>query len=119
MQLKRLCCCIIGRVVAVPDHDIGGQPLKIPHIGWNALAPCAPEGWQHRLLKDNWDGDAMYFVHSFMAIPDDPGSRLADCHYGGHAISAIVGRENVFGCQFHPEKSGEAGLRLIKAFCAL
>lgn len=110
---------IPGRVVAVPDHDIDGQPLKIPHIGWNALVPCTSEGWQHPLLKDNRAGDAMYFVHSFMAIPDDPASRLADCHYGGNAISAIIGRGNVFGCQFHPEKSGEAGLRLIKAFCAL
>lgn len=110
---------IPGRVVAVPDHDIDGQSLKIPHIGWNALVPCASEGWQHPLLKDNRAGDAMYFVHSFMAIPDDPTSRLADCHYGGNVISAIIGRDNVFGCQFHPEKSGEAGLRLIKAFCAL
>lgn len=108
---------IPGRVVAVPDHDIDGKSLKIPHIGWNALVPCASEGWLHPLLKDNRAGDAMYFVHSFMAIPDDPASRLADCHYGGNAISAIIGRNNVFGCQFHPEKSGESGLRLLKKFC--
>lgn len=110
---------IPGRVVAIPDYDINGQLLKIPHIGWNALVPIASEGWQHPLLKENRAEDAMYFVHSFMAIPDDPASRIADCHYGGNAISAIIGRDNVFGCQFHPEKSGQAGLHLIKAFCAL
>lgn len=108
---------IPGRVVAVPDHDADGQPLTIPHIGWNALVPCAPTGWQHPLLKDNRIGDAMYFVHSFMAIPDDPSCRLVDCLYGGHSIPSIIASENLLGCQFHPEKSGESGLRLMKTFC--
>ena len=108
---------IPGRVIALPDHDTHGQQLKIPHIGWNTLLPCTQDGWQHQLLKDNYAGDAMYFVHSFMAIPDDPTSRLAEYHHGGYKIPAIINKDNIFGCQFHPEKSGVAGLSLIKTFC--
>jgi len=108
---------IPGRVVAVPDCDIVGQQLKIPHIGWNALVPCRSQSFKHPLLKYNNAGDAMYFVHSFMSMPDDPACRLVDCYYGGNAIAAIISLGNVIGCQFHPEKSGEAGLRLIRAFC--
>ena len=108
---------IPGRVVSVPKHDANGCPLKIPHIGWKELSPCASGEAQLNLLGNNQATDAVYFVHSLMAIPDDPGCRIADCYYGGHAIPAIIGNGNVFGCQFHPEKSGSAGLSLIQTFC--
>lgn len=110
---------IPGRVVAVPNRSVNGEALKIPHIGWSELKPHRAGEWLHPFLKDSQVGDSMYFVHSFMAIPDDFTSRLVDCIYGGNAIAAIIGRGNVLGCQFHPEKSGEAGLRLINAFCKL
>ncbi|MES3023186.1 MAG: imidazole glycerol phosphate synthase subunit HisH, partial [Pseudomonadota bacterium] len=64
-------------------------------------------------------GEAMYFVHSFMAAPASPAHRLADCVYGGIAVAAAVRRDNVLGCQFHPEKSGGAGLRVLQRFLAL
>jgi glutamine amidotransferase len=60
--------------------------------------------------------EAVYFVHSFMAQPQHPGHRLADCFYGGHAISAVIAHDNVLGCQFHPEKSGEVGLKVLRRF---
>lgn len=110
---------IPGNVVPIKNYAINGQQLRVPHIGWSSLTPCFDGGWQHPLLKGNMEGDAMYFVHSFMSIPNNPSSCLVKCDYGGNDIPAIIERENIFGCQFHPEKSGEAGLRLLRSFCNL
>jgi imidazole glycerol-phosphate synthase subunit HisH len=109
---------IPGRVVPVPPTTTGGEPQKIPHIGWNALMPpvAGGAGWSHTVLKLVEPGKAVYFVHSFMADPLDPRDRIADCLYGGRPISAVIGRGNVVGCQFHPEKSGEVGLKILQAF---
>ena len=108
---------IRGRVIAVPATSASGAPQKIPHIGWNALVlPPGRGGWTGTLLKDVAHGEAVYFVHSFMADPTDPRHRIADCLYGGRPVAAAIGRDNLFGCQFHPEKSGTVGLRVLKAF---
>ena len=107
---------ISGRVVSMPSQSIEGQRLKLPHIGWSSLQP-SHEGWEATLLQDNFTGDAAYFVHSYMAVPDDPKYRIADCVYGGHLIAATIGHEQIIGCQFHPEKSGEVGLKILKRFC--
>ena len=108
---------IPGRVVPVPATASDGEPVKIPHIGWSALA--LPEGrgsWKGTLLDGVTVGSAVYFIHSFMARPDDPADRVADCTYGGRPISAVIGRGNVVGCQFHPEKSGQVGLMALRRF---
>ena len=108
---------IPGRVIAVPDRTLSGAVQKIPHIGWSALYPSNETvGWQHTLLQDNRPVEAAYFVHSFMAVPTDPSNRIADCLYGGHKIAATIGRDNITGCQFHPEKSGEVGLKILRRF---
>lgn len=108
---------IPGRVVPVPSITADGHAHKIPHIGWNALAlPQGHLNWGRTLLQGIVPGDAVYFVHSFMASPIDSNHRIADCLYGGIPISAAIGLENVFGCQFHPEKSGEVGLKVLKSF---
>lgn len=108
---------ISGRVVPVPSATADGHPQKIPHIGWNALVlPRGRESWEGTLLQELKPGEAVYFVHSFMASPTDPGHRIADCLYGNMPVSAAVERNNVYGCQFHPEKSGEVGLRVLKSF---
>ena len=87
--------------------------LKIPHIGWNALILRK----EHPLLRYVREGDAVYFVHSYFA--DNCQSYvLADTEYGA-ALTAAVGRDNVLGCQFHPEKSGEVGLNILQAFCEM
>lgn len=94
-----------------PLSDIVDPTLKIPHIGWNAL----------RIVKDNPlfkyidDGDCVYFVHSYYAAECED-SLIADCEYSGN-ITACVNKDNVFGCQFHPEKSGMVGLNILRAFC--
>jgi glutamine amidotransferase len=109
---------IPGRVVALPDHAVSGEKQKIPHIGWNALEICdSVSGWKKTLLEDNRPGEAVYFVHSFMANTTDPTHRIADTFYGGHKVAAVISRENITGCQFHPEKSGEVGLKIIRRFC--
>jgi imidazole glycerol-phosphate synthase subunit HisH len=108
---------IAGTVVAVPSTSSTGHALKIPHIGWNALVlPGGCENWSETLVQDLRPGEAAYFVHSFMASPADQRNRIADCLYGENPIAAVVGRDNVLGCQFHPEKSGDAGLTVLRRF---
>lgn len=108
---------IPGRVIAIPQQTISNAPQKIPLIGWNALQSGGIP-WQDTLLSDTKQGDAAYFVHSFMAVPADPAHRLADCIYGGHRIPAVIASNRTTGCQFHPEKSGEVGLTILRRFCA-
>ena len=110
---------ISGKVTAIPDFSERRERLKIPHIGWNELVPAKQIGWQGTILSTNHSDDAMYFVHSFMATPSDNSHRLADCVYGGHHIAAVIHRDNIMGCQFHPEKSGEKGLKVLRQFLAL
>jgi imidazole glycerol-phosphate synthase subunit HisH len=113
---------IPGYVTEIPRTSLAGEVLKIPHIGWNSINPPTNiSKWENSILRKNKLGDSMYFVHSFMAVPTDPKDRLADCLYGGHSISAVVSKNRITGCQFHPEKSGESGLRILRefAFCKI
>jgi len=111
---------IPGRVVPIPSNTINGDSQKIPHIGWNNLVlPEGSENWDGGLLKQVNPGEAVYFVHSFMAVPNDPHHRIADCLYGNIPVSATIGRDNIYGCQFHPEKSGEVGLKVLRSFLSL
>lgn len=89
------------------------EGLKIPQMGWNALKIVKDSP----LLKYTREGEYVYFVHSYSAV-DCNESLLAVTEYGAD-LTACVGKGNVFGCQFHPEKSGEVGLRILKAFCEL
>ncbi len=89
------------------------QELKIPHIGWNALH-FTKESPLFKYIKQN---DCVYFVHSFYAADCDD-SVIATAEYGIE-VTAAVQSGNVFGCQFHPEKSGEVGLNILRAFCEM
>lgn len=89
-----------------------GPGLKIPHIGWNALRF---NGTPDPLFARIRDGDFVYFVHSYYA-DTDPEHVLAYADYG-IPVTAAVRRGNVYGCQFHPEKSGQAGLNILRSFC--
>jgi len=111
---------IPGTVSQIPKTRTDGEPHKIPHIGWNELvAGEADNTWDGTLLESLRRSVYCYFVHSFRATPADPAHQVADCLYGGHRIAAMVGRDNVYGCQFHPEKSGPQGLEIIANFLAL
>lgn len=97
-----------GEVVAIEPRD---PDLKIPHMGWNEIVPRAV----HPLLAGLGAGAHAYFVHSYQYRLADPTDLLAVTDYGGQ-LPAIIGRDNLTGTQFHPEKSQEAGLRLIGNF---
>lgn len=97
-----------------PIADDLPVPLKIPQIGWNALSF---PGEKNRLFKYIDEGDCVYFVHSYYAKNCDE-SVIATTEYG-IPITAAVARDNIFGCQFHPEKSGEVGLKILRAFCEI
>lgn len=105
-----------GRVIGLPDKTKEAEILKIPHIGWNELNKPAGVNWTSTLLEHTQQGDAVYFVHSFMAVPKEKSTVLAYTSYGGQAIPAVVQKGNVVGCQFHPEKSGAVGLEILKNF---
>lgn len=108
-----------GRVRAIPTNGTDGAPHKIPHIGWNRIIrPGAAPAWAGTVLAGISEESAMYFVHSFTAHPDT-SDRIADADYDGCTISAVAGRGRLFGCQFHPEKSGETGLAILANFVAM
>lgn len=100
-----------GRVVRfAPARETG---LKVPHMGWNQVE--AVPGADCPLLQDASEPAYMYFVHSYYAIPEDARLTLATCQYG-EPFAAIIGRDNVFATQFHPEKSQTEGLKVLRAF---
>jgi len=110
-----------GAVRMIPRTGSDGRPHKIPHIGWAPLElpdGRGPSFWRGTVLDGLAPGTAMYFVHSFTADPADPAVRLADCRYDGRLVSAAIARDNVTATQFHPEKSGPAGLALLSGFLA-
>ncbi|MBU43853.1 MAG: imidazole glycerol phosphate synthase subunit HisH [Spirochaetaceae bacterium] len=109
---------IPGKVSRIPSTGSEGQSIKIPHIGWSRLYPwLQEEGFRTRVLEGFEKLDPVfYFVHSYQALPEQETDVAAVCKYEGNSLTAIVERDNVVGCQFHPEKSGSAGLQLIRNF---
>lgn len=104
-----------GRVVRFPEGE-----LKVPHVGWNRVWPNGgpqPAGC-HALLAGISAGDHAYFVHSYYVLPGEPGDVLATTEYGV-VFASVVGRERIWGAQFHPEKSQAVGLRLLANFACL
>ena len=95
----------------IPMKGYVNKDLKVPHIGWNALH-IERDG---RLLKYCKEGDCVYYVHSYFAT-NCKESVIATSEYD-KPLTAAVEKDNVFGCQFHPEKSGEVGLNILRAFC--
>ena len=117
--------CVGMQMLATTGHEyretpgldwIGGEiraiaapGLKVPHMGWNDLVIDRP----HPVLEGIATGDHAYFVHSWQFQVADPAHLLAHVDYGG-PVTAVVGRDNIVGTQFHPEKSGDAGLQLLR-----
>ncbi len=97
-----------------PISDVIPKEYKIPHMGWN---PLIFENGKHPLFKYINEGDCVYFVHSYYGA-NCSKSVIATAEYG-EKLTAAVAKENVLGCQFHPEKSGEVGMNILKAFCEL
>ena len=111
---------ISGHVQMIPDTSADGQPHRVPHVGWAPIfSPPSSSQWNTSLLKGIAQDTAFYFVHSLHSVPDDPSHLIANCDYDGRALGAVVQNGSIFGCQFHPEKSAEAGLTVIKNFINL
>lgn len=100
---------IKGEIRAI--SEVIPKDYKIPHIGWNALKFTQ----KNALFKYLKEGDHVYFVHSYYGA-NCSESVIATAEYGAH-LTAAVAKDNVYGCQFHPEKSGQVGLKILKAFC--
>lgn len=95
---------IPGKVVQLQPKDGAGKPLKLPHVGWN------------KILRGQGEGKQYYFVHSFIPVPDQGEHVLAECRYGDTTFCAAIRRGAITGYQFHPEKSGPAGIQLLSRF---
>ena len=85
-------------------------------LAFRGLMPRMRNGWKGTILEAIEPGDSVYLVHSFAITPTDDADRLADCTYNGRIISAAIQSGNVIGCQFHPEKSGSVGLKILDQF---
>lgn len=110
---------IPGRVSQISTSRPDGGFRKIPHIGWTKVVPSSPAGvenWSGTIFAGTAPETPFYFVHSFSAAPTNPAHLLAVADYQGFPITAAIRRDNVTGTQFHPEKSGPAGLSLLGRF---
>mgnify|MGYP006083397951 CR=1 FL=1 len=109
---------ISGKVTSIPKNSLNDNKYKIPHTGWNSLESGAKcKNWQNTILQNTKKGECVYFVHSFYAIPKKEEHVLATCSYAGKDLCAVVNNENIYGCQFHPEKSGAFGISILGTFC--
>ncbi len=106
---------ISGKVIKFPQLSGG---VKIPHIGWNRIRSSALN-LKDKLLSSVKNGSYFYFVHSYTLEPKKKENVLAETEYGGHKFCSIIKSGNVYGCQFHPEKSGEVGLKFLANFIEL
>lgn len=102
---------LAGRVTRFPEKDEAGEPLLVPHIGWNEVRFSG----DHPMLESLPERDNYYFVHSYRPEPEDESLIVGRTNYGGE-FAAAVARDNIFAVQFHPEKSQSAGKRLLDAY---
>lgn len=103
---------IKGRVIKLPEVQTNGHPNKVPHVAWSPIH-ASETSWENTFLEATQSGSYMYFVHSYFALPDNQSSILAQSPFGEIQFCAAAMFENVRGTQFHPEKSGEAGLKIL------
>ncbi len=107
-----------GDVVRFEKPKESGEVLKVPHVGWNRINPPAGR-WGGAIMDEVEPGDFMYFVHSYYVRPADRAVVLAESQYGQTNFCSALRFKNVFAFQFHPERSGEAGLRIYRNFARL
>lgn len=111
---------IKGKVVRLKPQELVQDPsYRVPHMGWNSLIRPPPVQWKGSILADTLEHSLVYFVHSYCVIPDDWQHSLANTVYGGQEFCTVIRKGNVFGTQFHPEKSGPIGMRMINYFSNL
>ena len=114
---------IKGKVVRFSDTNADSNNYKIPQMGWNALQPPnkIENGtgiifWKDSILNNLDETPYMYFVHSYFVVPEDNKICLAETAYGKDLFCSVFQKDQIIGCQFHPERSGEEGLKIIRNF---
>lgn len=103
---------ISGKVVKI-NKNIGA---KIPQIGWNNIYPSPKKEWGATILEGVKPQSNLYFIHSYILVPKDTNAALAMTKYGSNEFCSVIGKGQIWGCQFHPEKSGQVGLKIIGNF---
>ncbi|MBI5202725.1 MAG: imidazole glycerol phosphate synthase subunit HisH [Elusimicrobia bacterium] len=103
---------LVKGITSKLPETMGDLRVKVPHIGWSQLEPGAP--WKGSPLEGHPAGGQVYFVHSYAAAPADPAVRLATTPFAGASFCSALRKDNVLGFQFHPEKSGPAGLDILR-----
>ncbi len=112
---------IPGKVSKISEVQEDGTKVRVPHISWAPLDSPSVEGaWKGTPLEDvEGKNLSFYYVHSFHCKPSNTSNLLAESHYGGQKITAAIRHENLFGLQFHPERSGKTGQLVLNSFMAL
>lgn len=110
---------IKGEVKKFKNTDAKGNLIRVPQIAWNTIKPVTPLGWDKTPLKDTKNEEDMYFVHSYYVKPEDDGIILTETEYGGLKYASSILKDNIFACQFHPEKSAAAGLKIYENWAFL
>ena len=107
---------ISGRVTRFKSPTPGDR-FKVPHYGWNSIKPTADRtAWNNTVLEDLQSGEYAYFVHSYFATTDSPEHTISTTQYGYDVFASSIVKDNVTGCQFHPELSSEAGIAILRRF---
>ena len=107
---------IRGKAVRLQETLSTKARVKIPHIGWNSLNSKGKGAWARTILEGLEEGTFVYFVHSYIVVPDDRACVLATTEYGKDKFCSVVSSGSIIGCQFHPERSGEVGLNILRNF---
>jgi glutamine amidotransferase len=107
---------IPGRVRPIPSHGLDGERLRVPSVGWRELVKPGNQDWSGTPLRAINGDSEVYLVHSFHVIPEHQSHHLAHYLRGGHQVTAAIKADSVIGFQFHPEKSGEVGLAILREF---
>ncbi|WP_026803572.1 imidazole glycerol phosphate synthase subunit HisH [Aliarcobacter lanthieri] len=107
---------IEGKVIKLPVQNPSYE--KLPHVSWNEIS-TKNINWKNTILDDIEEYADMYFVHSYITSPKNDGNILATTEYSDYKFCSSIKKDNIYGCQFHPEKSGEKGLKIMQKFVNL
>ena len=108
---------IKGNIKEIPNKTKEGKNLKVPHMGWSELLPAnSMDNWNDGIMKSIKPSMSAYFAHSYSAQNMNVENIVAETSYGGNKLNAVVQNDNIFGCQFHPEKSHNLGLKILENY---